>query len=310
MTDGFTAAPAHQSSAVTDLSFDSTVPRHFVHRAAVAEVLLTDWKHRGPDTFVCAGQWPRGHALQSTRDNAFDPLLVAETIRQSGILLAHVGYAVPLDHAFLMQRLRFTCAPEGMRSSGNPLDIVVEVSVRDIRGARRLSGMRIDAVLWSGGAAIAEGSGWLRCVAPTAYDRLRQASVPGGPGVPLAVTPLPQAQVGRLGTRDVVIGPGSDARGHPLRVPIEHPVFFDHALDHVPGMLVIEALRQAGVVAIAAPGAALISADVQFADFLELDREYAVRPRVLGEHDGRRDVLVVVEHERRRVVHGTLSLLP
>ncbi len=32
-----------------------------------------------------------------------------------------------------------------------------------------------------------------------------------------------------------------------LRVPTDHPFFFEHACDHVPGLLLVEAARQAGV---------------------------------------------------------------
>jgi hypothetical protein len=292
------------------LSYESTVSRHFVHRAAVAEVLLTDWKLAGNNSFVCAAQWPRGHALRSISDGAFDPLLVAETIRQSGILLAHVGYAVPLGNAFLMRRLRFNCMPERMGAAGGrPLDLIVEATVREIQqGARRINGMRIDALLRTGDARIAMGSGWLRCVDPAVYRRLRRVTASDGPGLAPAVAPISPAIVGRPGVGDVVIGAGDGERGYQLRVPMDHPVFFDHAVDHVPGMLAIEAQRQAAVAAIGHPAARLVAVDAQFDGFLELDRACTVVPKVVAEQHGRWDVLVDIEQDQRYVVRGTVSL--
>jgi len=51
------------ASPQVQLSFNSIVPRHLVHRSALAEVLLTDWYPTGDNTYLCAAQWPRGHSL-------------------------------------------------------------------------------------------------------------------------------------------------------------------------------------------------------------------------------------------------------
>lgn len=310
MTYGSTAAATPLASDTPDLSYESTVSRHFVHRAAVAEVLLTDWRATDTDTFVCASQWPRGHALRPTGGGDFDPLLVAETIRQSGILLAHVGYAVPLGNAFLMRRLRFRYSPEQLgRDGGRPLDLVVEAAIDEIqRRPRGIGGMRIDTVLQARGAQIAEGAGWLRCADSAAYLRLRRAAVPDGPGRPATVPPIDPAAVGRNDPGEVVIGAGDAEHGYRLRVPMDHPVFFDHALDHVPGMLAIEALRQASLATIGRPGATLVAADVRFDGFLEFDRTCTVYPRVSAERPGRWDLLVDIEQDQRLVVRGSVSL--
>lgn len=294
------------------LSYESTVSRRFVHRAAVAEVLLTDWKPVARDSFACAAQWPRGHVLRSPGDAGFDPLLVAETIRQAGILLAHKGYAVPIDHAFLMQRLRFTCVPDRLVPvGGRPLNLVVEVVVVEIQRRKdRVNAMRIDTVLHSDDAQIAAGSGWLRCIGPAIYRRLRRTALPHGPGTPPPVPAMKPHRVGRIVTGDVVIGPATADRGYRLRVPMDHPVFFDHALDHVPGMLAIEALRQAAVAAIGLPGARLAAVDAQFDGFLELGQDCTVVPRVKAEQRGGWDALVDIEQNEHSVVRGSVSLVP
>jgi 2-oxo-3-(phosphooxy)propyl 3-oxoalkanoate synthase len=52
-------------------------------------------------------------------------------------------------------------------------------------------------------------------------------------------------------------------------VDTSHPTLFDHPLDHVPGMLSIEAVRQA--VQSEAPRALLTGVDVTFARYIEFD---------------------------------------
>ena len=55
--------------------------------------------------------------------------------------------------------------------------------------------------------------------------------------------------VGRLNPYNVVIGPldrhGVRALRTPVVVDLSHPTMFDHPLDHVPGMLQMEVVRQA-----------------------------------------------------------------
>jgi hypothetical protein len=84
------------------LSFSTTVARQLVHRCAVSEVLLTDWCQRGADVFVCAAQWSRSHSFYRVRQGRHDPLLLAETIRQVGLLLCHEAYQMPPEHRFVM----------------------------------------------------------------------------------------------------------------------------------------------------------------------------------------------------------------
>jgi len=262
------------------LSYDSTISRHLVHRSSVAEVLLTDWRQTAVDRFELAAQWPREHSLFRTRDGHFDPLLAAETIRQAGILLAHVGYNVPHGRPFLMQRLAFECDPKYLHWKRAPLNVLVKVSVSEVlRRGSTVGGMRIDVTLLRDDERrIGSGSGWLRCVTPTAYRRVRWVSQPSEPREPPAVTPADPVAVGRHLPSDVVVGPPDATGSCPLRVSLDHPVFFDHPLDHVPGMLAIEAMRQAALLRLDRPRAVMVAADATFPKFLDIDRPCLVMP--------------------------------
>lgn len=50
-----------------------TVPKEFVHRAAVAEVLLTGWRRVDATHFTVTAQWPRLHGFYSAVQGRHDP---------------------------------------------------------------------------------------------------------------------------------------------------------------------------------------------------------------------------------------------
>ncbi|MGW3647934.1 AfsA-related hotdog domain-containing protein [Streptomyces sp. NPDC000878] len=65
-----------------------------------------------------------------------------------------------------------------------------------------------------------------------------------------------------------------------LRVDTGHPILFDHLVDHVPGMLLIEAARQAARAATGRPDALLLGLDGSFARYAELDAPCWIEARV------------------------------
>ncbi|MEV4760415.1 ScbA/BarX family gamma-butyrolactone biosynthesis protein [Micromonospora sp. NPDC049559] len=265
-------APIVDLGATSRLSYDSTVPRRLVHRAAVAGALLTDWRQVTEDIFVCAVQWPPGQSLYGARDGRFDSMLIAETIRQAGILVAHVGYGVPESHRFVMRWLRWRCAVDRLDFAGGPFESVATVAVSEVqRRSATVGGFRIDVDLWREGQWFAQGSGSVRCLSPAVYRRVRWADCPRPPDPPPVVPPAPPELVGRELARDVVIGPYEDLGACALRVVLDHPVLFDHPVDHIPGMLLFEAMRQAAIAATGGRLSSVATAQAQFTSFLELD---------------------------------------
>jgi hypothetical protein len=99
---------------------------------------------------------------------------------------------------------------------------------------------------------------------PAGWARLRRAATTGPVDGPPRVD---AAVVGRGNPYNVVIAQPRDGRAR-LVVATDHPVLFDHELDHVPGMLQLEAVRQfATAITGAGPVLALTA---RFHDFLEL----------------------------------------
>ncbi|MFF9521030.1 ScbA/BarX family gamma-butyrolactone biosynthesis protein [Streptomyces achromogenes] len=249
------------------LSWSRTVPRELVHRASVAEVLLTDVLRVDATRFLAAACWSRSHPTFPVDGHAVHhPLMVVETLRQLGIFIPLRYLGVPVDTRMLITDVFFTTAPGAQpRASHGATQVTCRVRVTGLRAGSdgATAGLRLHAEFQAGGAVFATAGGGARFLSPERYAALRG---------PLAGTCQPPASAGllrpdpaRLGVshaRDVVIGragPGGNGgrrrdRWDPREVLVDaadpwHPFFFDHATDHVPGMVLLEAARQAAALA-------------------------------------------------------------
>ncbi|KUN88673.1 A-factor biosynthesis protein [Streptomyces griseoruber] len=227
-------------------SLTTTVPRQLVHRAALSETLLTGWRRTGEDRFSVSAQWPRAHGLHVSPDwSAYDPLLVVETVRQAGTLIAHTEYGVPLDHQFVMQEFQVDAVTERLAVDPLPAEPELELLFAEVQyRGRRLAGARYTAQVRREDEPVATADVAFTVVGGPVYRRLRGGRTPES----VTATPLPAglapADVDRALPTDVVLAPADGPDRWQLRVDTAHPVFFDHPLDHVPGMLLLEAARQ------------------------------------------------------------------
>ncbi|MFC8827328.1 ScbA/BarX family gamma-butyrolactone biosynthesis protein [Streptomyces sp. NPDC057137] len=300
-----TTGPTGTGPALT-----TTVPKEFVHRAGVAEVFLTDWRRAGDHQFGVAAQWPRGHGFFSNVDGHHDPLIAAETIRQVGALLAHAEYGVPLDHHFLMWDLSIAVRPDHLLVDHAPASLDIEVVCADVKWRRdTLAGLHYDTVIRRDGHIAATGSATFSCASPKTYGRLRADRLEErGPLLPLTAPTAPQ-NVGRVSPMDVVLSPaGGPDRWH-LRVDTRHPVLFEHPVDHVPGMMLLEAARQATVANLgyAAPP---LEVTGEFMRYAELDTPCLIESsRLPGSGaDGEESVLVTGHQDGEPVFRSTVTM--
>lgn len=269
------SAPRTDSALAAGSLFMGTVPRGYVHRAAVAEVFLTGWEAAadGPaDSFVVRAQWPRAHALFAPLGGHQDPMLLVESIRQAGSLLAHAEYRVPFGHQFLMWDMSFTAEASAFAIDAAPTEVELHVVCHDIvRRGGAVVRMRYTVAVRRGGRSVAGGTASFSCVSPSVHRRLRAERPTSTASVPPA--PVDPATVGRTHREDVLLAVPADARETrwELRVDTGHPVLFDHPVDHVPGMVLIEAARQAARVATGRPEALVTGMESEFARYAELD---------------------------------------
>ncbi|MEV7023337.1 ScbA/BarX family gamma-butyrolactone biosynthesis protein [Kitasatospora sp. NPDC093558] len=271
---------------------ERTVSRHLVHRTSVSEVFLTGWQAAGPYEFRIGAQWPRMHGFyRLPGDRHHDPVLMAETVRQAGLLIGHVGFGVPNGHHFAMDDLDYALGPAGLAGlavTAEPASLMLDAVCEDVRmRGGRLASLRLHAEITRGGRTVGRGSGQLRVISPSSYARLRgparRGVTPVRPGPP--ATP---ELVGRSHPSDVVLSPTLLPDSWVLRTDAAHPVLFDHTLDHVPGMLVLEAARQAAQRLRHPEPVTPVELVSSFDRYIELDRPCLVRAVREGAADGRR----------------------
>ncbi|MEU6479740.1 ScbA/BarX family gamma-butyrolactone biosynthesis protein [Streptomyces sp. NPDC047017] len=307
--------PALLSDGPRPATLTSTVPRELVHRSAVAEVLLTGWRRVDDTRFVMAAQWPRGHSFFTpVADGRHDPLIGCETLRQIGILLGHAGFGVPFGHQFLIQDLHFAVRPQHLEVGYEPASLSVFITCTKIdRRGENLSRLRFEAVFHRNGQVAATGGGSFSCLAPKVYRRLRGAHVRGSDLHPRALgSAVEPARVGRTSPMDVVLSPTGARNRWLLRADTRHPVLFEHAVDHVPGMVLIEAARQATAAVLGLPRYLPVGIAGEFERYTELAPPCTIEARALpAAAPGRgRSVQVTAVQSGVRVFGCTVTAAP
>jgi hypothetical protein len=236
------------------LKFLQPVSRQLVHRAAVAEVFITDALPVGENRFLVGAQWPRDHALYyPDAQGLSDPLLLTETVRQALVYLAHEYFGVPLGHRFVGSDSYFEITDhEALLVGATPLQVTLDAQWSWVanRPPRRF-GMQVDVVVSVAGRECARAGLRVYAVDESLYRRLRWRGTKGqghdeaACGRHSAATRLPAADVGRLRAKDSVLG-RTEAGEWLLLFDLHHAVLFDHPGDHVPLMVTLEGARQLG----------------------------------------------------------------
>ncbi|WP_395576628.1 ScbA/BarX family gamma-butyrolactone biosynthesis protein [Streptomyces sp. BK79] len=299
---------ATRSAALRYPSLTTTVPKEFVHRASVAEVMLTDWERRDEHRFTVTAQWPRSHTFFTSVNGCHDPLIAAETLRQAGTLLAHAEYGVPLGHHFLMWDLSLTVWPEHLLVDGAPTSLDIDIVCSDFKmRGDSLAGFRYQTVMRRAGQVVATGGASFTCMAPKVYQRLRSnRRNSAGPQLPLTAPAAPQ-NVGRVSPMDVVLSPVGQEGRWQLRVDTRHPVLFEHPVDHVPGMMLLEAARQA-TVATTGQCATPLSVTAEFSRYAELDTPCMIEARSLRRTGDEESVEVTGHQSGELVFRSTVTV--
>ncbi|WP_329374988.1 ScbA/BarX family gamma-butyrolactone biosynthesis protein [Streptomyces sp. NBC_01483] len=306
--------PLSGAGALLFRSLTTTVPKELVHRASVAEVMLTDWARVDDHRFAVAAQWPRGHSFFAPVDDCHDPLIAAETIRQAGVLLAHAEYGVPLGHHFLVSDLSVAVRPQHVRVGWTPASLELDVRCVDIkeRGGA-VTGFRIVVEIYRDGSLAATGGGALTCITPRVYQRLRAARLAedGRPRVIALTAPETPQSVGRMSPTDVVLSPVGEPNRWQLRVDTRHPTLFDHMVDHVPGMVLLEAARQAAAATLGHASLPL-AVTSEFQRYVELDAPCVIEAcRVPGTGPaGAESVLVTACQDGAPVFRCAVTMAP
>lgn len=299
-------------------SFAGTVDLALIHRRNPSEAFLTDVVATGPHDFVAGAVLPaahphyRGHTGPS-RDR--DPLLLLECARQAETSAAHALFGVEPDARFVLRNWSAELVP--FEAEPGRTELMITAVTRNPKLMRdRIRGLDYELVLWEAGARVGVVRMEVGYVSGTAYTVLRARKHNGSPPSsddlgPTSGTRIDPARVGRLRATDVVLldVSGGDQITARLRVPTENPSLFDHAQDHVPAMVLMEAARQLAALAThewggAAPDrTALMSMRASFAAYAELTEPIELTATPAGDR-----IAVVFRQEGTEIAEAEIGM--
>lgn len=282
-----------------ELAFEQTVRRSLVHKRLFENVLLTDLRACGDGRFLCAGRLPIAHRFfnQPGRVPRHDILFYTELGRQASLAISHAFLDVDANDVFIFEGSHAALtnaawpAPQHLYALE---PVLVEIRITEITRRRNNAVNRVVAehIMRIGDDEVFRGTGaWT--VQPLAlFQRLRRMANGGAAPAPSNVTPFPAvASTRSVSAEHVVITPeratGTGELVSKLIVDETHPYFFDHACDHVPGMLLLEGCAQLAMAASlrTASGTPLgiRSYDVNFSQFVECGIPTVLTARVDGD---------------------------
>lgn len=260
----------------TELSWNHTVDRSLVHRDSIAEVLLTDIVRTGRSSFEVGAQWPRSHRVyRPDPAGRHDPMLLLETIRQTGLALSHHAFGVPYEFRSIMHDIGFQLRPETEpRALNRATNVAIAVTCDNVQlRAGRLRRMTITLTMSADDQEFAVGTGTLSWLPVRTFQALRArnrrpVTVPDAPNGALTAADSPF----RTAEDALLCADEDDLGRRRLLIRLDHPVYFDHPLDHVPGMMLVDAVWQAASTA-GPPGSRLVMCRMECPTFTELIAE-------------------------------------
>jgi hypothetical protein len=237
-----------------------------------------------------------------------DPMVVGETLRQAAMVLAHAEFGAPADSHFVMWDLSVVTDPAALRPADAAEPVVVDVVCSEIRRrGRGLAAMRTTMEFRRAGRFVARGTGSTGCTSPLAYRRLRARQL-AAMDTPVPLLPgIAPGLAGRTRAEDVVLAPGDRPGVWRLRVDTGHPVLFPRPNDHVPGMVLFEAARQAATAASGLHPFLPRAMSATFARYAELHSPCLLETEVLDENPGEVTVRVSGRQDGEPVFTASLT---
>jgi 2-oxo-3-(phosphooxy)propyl 3-oxoalkanoate synthase len=299
-------APVFPHQSRTEIVVPAGVPKEYVHLRRDGTAFITGWHGLKDGEFSLTALWPA-----PTDGLPYDPRILTQTIRQSGLVIAHAEYGVPLSNQTLLHYFDFTVAPGFRVSSGRPSPLDVEITVSEPkRRGRSVSSLGMDVRVLQDNTLVARADSEFGWISPAAYRRLRGEYLSAGWGQWPLPAPVAPRTVGRATAADVVLSPApGDAPHHwQLRNDTSNFLLYDHPVDHVPGLVLMEAACQAAHATFQPAVFEPTTVTSSFERYVEFDRPCWIRAQpVPAPGDGQSTVLVTATQDGHDVFHGELS---
>lgn len=282
--------------AVIDTSAPVSEPdtiRTLVHKRFPENVLLTGIRACAEDHFICTGRIPAAHPLfnDAGRTPREDILFYTEVGRQASLAVTHAYLNVGLDEVFIFEGSTAALTTAAGRVSPPAETVEFDIKVTEtVRRRNTVSRVVADYTASVGGDVVFAGRGTWNIQPAALFRRLRR-------GTAVATAPdAVQRRTAALSNRAIFpLETHTDGTiGSSLIVDTTHPFFFDHACDHVPGMLLLEGCAQLALRACA--GSELVPAgddrshrmvivayEVNFTQFVEYDLPTTLTARPISE---------------------------
>jgi len=312
------------------LSFEQTVPRSLVHKRSLENVLLTEVRSAGADTFICAGRVPTAHRFfnDAARTPQNDILFYTELGRQASLAVSHTFLGISTADVFIFEGSQAVMADEafrfGFQSSADSVITEINVLSAERRKNNIVNRVVAEHIMSIGGREVFRGTGAWNIQPAALFHRLRRMSARGAQP-PSHASDTFENKSGRKASRrdcdNVVISvtelSTSGTAVASLIVDETHPYFFDHPCDHVPGMLLLEGCAQLAMAAVSgspsvpARTLAIRGYEMNFVQFVECGLPITLTAHVIedaSDTTGLQPPVVHVDISQNGAVSGTATM--
>ena len=272
--------------------------KEFVHRLAPSQVLLTDVRPTGHDAYRAVAHWPRTRT-HGPCDKP-DSLMVAETLRQLGVFLPLRYYGVDPAARLVIEELSFALDPAAEptdHQAGLEITCAAQVSRIGAAASGPPHSLALTVELRAHAQPFARADGVARVLSLNAYRAVRnrrklvraQTGAAAGAGPAHGDEPVSPERVGVFGAHDVLVA--VDGQGATRIVPTDphHPFLHDHPSDHITGVTLISAVRQAAALRRGEPGLRMISCALRATRFTEPDPPATIEVEESGRFEIRQE---------------------
>ena len=239
------------------LRVEQTVPRAWVRRRSLDNVLVTEVRACAGDRFICAGRLPTAHRFfnDAGRRPHDDIVFYTELAYQASLAVCHAFLNVGQDDVFIVEGSHAAITDAAWTVSRDEGEAVaIEVRVQDMISRKNNAVSRVvtEHTMSIGAQHVFRGTGVFTIQPSALFQRLRRLSA-GRTAAALfdagtSMTEPRTPYVPRATGDNIAISP--PRRGHAnaiaatVVVDRTHPYFFDRDCDYVPSTLLLESCAQ------------------------------------------------------------------
>nr|PPQ58434.1 A-factor biosynthesis protein [Streptomyces sp. QL37] len=279
------------------------IRKEYVHLGRSDMVLLTSWGRGEDGEFSLSATWPAPAA-----GLPYDPRMLTQTVRQSGLTIAHAAYGAPLSDHTVLNYFDFTVAPGFEVPSDEPCDLAVEVTVKSTKErGRKVTSLDMEFRILQGGSVVVRADSEFGWLSTRVYRRLRGEHFDVDWNAWPLPAPVDPRSVGRSAPADVVLAAGDRPRRWQLRNDVDNTVLYDHPVDHVPGLALMEAADQAAHGALHPVRFEPTTVTTTFERYAEFDRPCWISAEILPAAPGETSVLVTATQDGETVFRSRLT---